>query len=176
MNVLKPILADTRATLEELLRISDSRQVSSAFFRTTIGPHARHVLDHYDSLFEALQSTATTPCVDYDARARNTRTEQDRAFATQRIRRTLLALEQFGEHGFRRPLDVICSTSPDRAPDAVPSSLGRELQFLQSHCIHHLAVIAAAAKQEGILLPTDFGKAPATIAQERSQQATPDAS
>lgn len=176
MNVLKHILADTRATLMDLLSLCESSQVDSDFFRSSVGPHARHVLDHYDSLFTAIHAPGTTPTVDYDSRARDPRTEQDRAFASQRIRRSVLALEQLGEHGFGYPLQVVCSTSPDREPDAVPSSLGRELQFLQSHCIHHLAVIAARAEREGIELRADFGKAPATIAQERSLTAATDAS
>ncbi len=167
MNILKHLLADTRATLEELLVLIENPTVDGDFFRLAIGPHARHVLDHYDALFAAISPEGGTDIVNYDNRARDTRTEQDRPFAALRLRKTIMALEQLGNTETARPLTVICSTTPDRPAAPVPSTLGRELQFLQSHCIHHLAVIAARADASGIPLSADFGKAPATIAQER---------
>lgn len=168
MKILKSLLADTRATLEELLTAVENPAMNSDFFRAAVGPHARHVLDHYDALFCALPTGPQSDTVNYDNRARDTRTEQDRQFAAQRIRKLMMDFEQLGQVNAASPVTVICSTTPDRPAEPVPSTLGRELQFLQSHCIHHLAVIAARAEVEGISLHPDFGKAPATIAQERS--------
>ncbi len=168
MKILKHLLADTRATLEELLALIENPAIDSDFFRLAIGPHARHVLDHYDALFCALRADLQNDIVNYDNRARDTRTEQDRQFAAQRVRKVMMELEQLGQINAASPVMVICSTTPDRPAEPVPSTLGREMQFLQSHCIHHLAVIAARAEVAGITLHPDFGKAPATIAQERS--------
>lgn len=168
MNLLTHLLADSRHTLEELLCLIENPAVDGDFFRTAIGPHARHVLDHYDSLHAALPPQTAPLTVNYDTRARDTRTEQDRQFATQRVRRVLMNLDQLAPLDSAQPLVILCSTTPDRPAEAVTSTLGRELQFLQSHCIHHLAVIAERAANAGIPLPADFGKAPATIAQERS--------
>ena len=80
----------------------------------------------------------------------------------------LLELQQLEGRDGSQPLSVRCATHPAREATPLPSSLARELQFLQSHAIHHQAVIAAAAQAAGWALPADFGMAPATLAQERS--------
>ncbi len=168
MNLLTHLLGDTRYTLEELLGLIENPAVPGDFFRSAIGPHARHVLDHYDALYAALPPQQAPLTVSYDERARDTRTEQDRQFAAQRVRRVLLHLERLASLDSAQPLIIYCSTTPDRPAEPVTSTLGRELQFLQSHCIHHLAVIAVRAEAAGMTLPAEFGKAPATIAQERT--------
>lgn len=163
MTALNTLIADSRATLDELLTLINGEHIRLGFFQETIGPHARHVLDHYDELFEGL----ATGSVDYDARARDTRTEQDRSFAAHRVRKVQMNLEQLSGQAATTELRVRCSTSPDTDAVECTSTLGRELVFLQSHCIHHLAVIAGMARANGMELHADLGKAPATIAQER---------
>ncbi len=43
------------------------------------------------------------------------------------------------------------------------SSLGRELQFLASHSVHHFAMIGGICRALEAPLPDDFGAAPSTI-------------
>ncbi|MCH4562424.1 hypothetical protein MKP05_04650 [Halomonas sp. EGI 63088] len=43
------------------------------------------------------------------------------------------------------------------------SSLGRELAFLTSHTIHHMAIIGLLAESLGIGLPEEFGVHPSTL-------------
>jgi hypothetical protein len=52
----------------------------------------------------------------------------------------------------------------------VPTSLGRELLFLESHTVHHMALLADYVRGLGVVLDANFGKAPATIAFERAQK------
>jgi hypothetical protein len=42
------------------------------------------------------------------------------------------------------------------------SSVGRELQVLSSHTIHHFALIAVTLKALGVYIDSDFGMAPST--------------
>ncbi|NIP97468.1 MAG: hypothetical protein GWO24_30170, partial [Akkermansiaceae bacterium] len=41
--------------------------------------------------------------------------------------------------------------------------LGRELQFLVSHTVHHFAMIGGICRALGVALEDDFGVAPSTI-------------
>jgi hypothetical protein len=43
------------------------------------------------------------------------------------------------------------------------SSIGRELQFLLSHTIHHYALIALALRLQGYEPSAEFGVAPSTL-------------
>jgi uncharacterized damage-inducible protein DinB len=47
---------------------------------------------------------------------------------------------------------------------SAPSSVGRELAFVVSHTIHHLAVIAFLLRDLSIEVPSRFGYAPTTPA------------
>lgn len=69
---------------------------------------------------------------------------------------------------------VIWSANDDCPADApqrfLPSSIGRELQVLCSHTIHHYALIAFILAAQGIRVKEDLGVAPSTI-RHRSQMA-----
>ena len=61
--------------------------------------------------------------------------------------------------------ESVCSTD---------SSFGRELLFVTSHAVHHFALLQVHCRQHGIPIGADFGKAPATVAHERTRApATP---
>jgi hypothetical protein len=47
------------------------------------------------------------------------------------------------------------------------TSVGRELQFLVSHTVHHYAVIAAMLRPQGVEPGADFGVAPSTLVYEQ---------
>ena len=48
------------------------------------------------------------------------------------------------------------------------SSLGRELQFLQGHSVHHYALMAAMMRFSGEPVDDHFGVAPSTIVHEET--------
>lgn len=56
----------------------------------------------------------------------------------------------------------------DATPDWRPSSLGRELQFLSSHTLHHYALIKLLLDDTGLDLGPEFGVAPSTLAWQRA--------
>lgn len=122
-----------------------------------LGAHTRHVLDVYDAL---LQGHAQGR-VDYDARARDHRTEQDRSHALLRIRRTHRALG-----GLISSEDRSLRVRLDAAPGEAlwtQSSLGRELVACASHTVHHLALMAVLLRSQGHPPEDGFGVAPSTL-------------
>lgn len=140
-------------------------------FADHVGPHLRHVIEHYESWLGA----AGGQLIDYDRRARDAALERSPLLARAR----LLAIQQRLAHWPRlqlaTPLRVragigmagesVCTTD---------SSFGRELLFVTSHAVHHFALLQVHCRQHGISIGADFGKAPATVAHERARaHATP---
>jgi len=154
-------LAQARALLESL---SDADFVAPGpgGLRGGVGPHLRHVLDHYELLLEGI----ATQTVDYDVRARNTPAESDRRLALERLAGIARRLADMGEVDAARALVVKVDSGEAGARCEGASSVGRELQFLVSHTVHHFAVIAVLLRVRGIDPGRDFGVAPSTLKHE----------
>ena len=131
-----------------------------------IGCHVRHVLDHYDALFDGIASGR----VDYDQRERDPATETRRAVALERIEALLAALKSLAERPGDAPLRV-CLDCGEGGRMPAASTLSRELQFLVSHTVHHDALIAAAAHTLGVEIEPGFGIAPSTLKANASRRA-----
>ena len=60
------------------------------------------------------------------------------------------------------PVKVLAA---DSSPDGnvISSTVGRELQYLLDHTIHHYAIIAIILKAQSITVPEEFGVAPSTL-------------
>lgn len=164
MTAAYRLIEHSRSTLGAFLPLCTDAALPCSVFQEVIGPHLRHVLDHYDML---LGAWSQEQLVDYDLRSRDTRSEQDRSFAAHRLRRLLLGLEQLQQADLNLQLRIALASDPNEDPVVTQSTLGRELLFLQSHAIHHQAVIRARAQDAGVELSASFGKAPATIAFEQ---------
>lgn len=124
------------------------------------GGHVRHILDAYDCLLR----DHTTGRVDFTARERDARTATDPVFAARRIDRTAGALQRL-RVAASTPLAVRAEdTSGESWCD---SSVGRELQALLSHTIHHLALVALVLRLRGVEPGASFGVAPSTLAHWR---------
>jgi uncharacterized damage-inducible protein DinB len=121
------------------------------------GSHFRHVIDFYRRLFEGLAETDAPRTIDYDRRERDPRIETERSVcraAIDALRARLATLERIDG-----PVSVRC----DQLPSA-HSTIGRELQGLVSHTVHHYALIAIAARAHGVDPGDEFGVAPSTLA------------
>ncbi len=127
-------------------------------FGSGIGSHMRHVLDHYASFLSGLK----TGVVNYDARARDTQVENDRASGIERAKLLLSGLKE-SKVDLNRKVRVIVSASTQDDDAESESTVGRELQFLASHTVHHYALIAIASRMQGIDPPDTFGIAPSTL-------------
>jgi hypothetical protein len=131
-----------------------------------IGPHLRHVLEHYEQFFEGLKGRV----IDYDARRRDAVVESDAAVARVRVAAMIERLSQFVlSETVPDTIAVMLCGGLDGADRFVTTSTpARELLFLASHAVHHYAIIKPLLTKGGYPLSRDFGKAPATIRHERA--------
>jgi uncharacterized damage-inducible protein DinB len=125
-----------------------------------VGPHLRHCVEHFRLLLGGLDSGR----VDYDARERDPRLENDPEAMRRALKEISAALS--GLEIDRLPLTLVVtqSAAPGHRPLTTPSCLERELVFLSSHSIHHIAIMALAAETAGASVPPDLAVAYSTEA------------
>ena len=128
-------------------------------FNASPGAHVRHVLDHYLSLMRGLPGGR----IDYETRARDPRLESDLDYA-------MAKMDEIQSWLFGRvlmndvPLQVRAeSYVPPETPAWATTTLLRELEFLQSHTIHHYAILGVMVRLAGFATTPHFGLAPSTI-------------
>ena len=150
------VLQQGAALLERL----DNTQYNSTRglpVRSGVGAHFRHCLEFYDNFLNGVAESR----VDYQRRERDPLTETDRDFALTKIAATIDALENLPVHDGATALLVRVE---DAAADSwCQSSIGRELQSLLSHTIHHYALIALMLRLNGVEPGAEFGVAPSTL-------------
>ena len=128
-------------------------------FGSGVGPHMRHVLDHYASFISGVE----LGIINYDDRERNTLVERSLDACIQKARELLATLHGLAIDG-DAPVEVIASANTfGGKADLSESTLARELQFLASHTVHHYALIAIASRLQGIMPDKQFGIAPSTL-------------
>lgn len=176
---MQPTTADAQALLAyagnvlgQALALAAAHEAPGAPpFADHVGPHLRHLIEHYESWLGA----AGSQHIDYDRRARDAALERSPLLARAR----LLAIQQRLAHWPRlqlsTPLRVrACIGMAGESVCTTDSSFGRELLFVTSHAVHHFALLQVHCRQHGIPIGADFGKAPATVAHERARApATP---
>lgn len=125
-----------------------------------VGAHLRHVLDCYRCFLKGWESGR----IDYDARQRNPAVETDRRVAEETIReiRNGLVALRSADRNRRVEVRVDAAAWSDTDP-WTQSTLGRELQFLLSHTVHHYALIAMTLRGIGFEPGRRFGVAPSTL-------------
>jgi uncharacterized damage-inducible protein DinB len=124
----------------------------------SVGGHVRHCLDHVSALVEA----ASSGRIDYDNRRRGTAVELCRLAALTEIQRVTRDVRAMTALNLQRPVEVASVLDASGTSVVAPSSVGRELAFVVSHTIHHLAVIALLLRDLSIDVPARFGYAPTT--------------
>jgi len=133
-----------------------------------VGPHFRHVIEHY-SCFLAGHASGR---VNYDARERDPALERDRDAALARIEELAGELRRLAGADLEAPAEVRLECGSGGEPAQWSrSTVGRELQFLLSHTVHHFALIGLLLAQRGIGTGADFGVAPSTLEHRRAQPA-----
>ena len=147
--------------LDLIERIDDVVYVSMSPLspRGSIGGHLRHILDFYQNFVAGIESGR----INYNLRQRGLLFERDRRFAIQTISKTIAALRSLPGLEVMGQLVVSTEENGDCAPVWCESSVLRELDFLQSHTIHHYALIAMLLRLHEIDPGEDFGVAPSTL-------------
>lgn len=161
----------------ELILLLKKGQYTEGFkpaFQSTIGAHFRHVLEHYRCFVS--QMVGGTFC--YDKRERDQQLECDAEYALQTIDELITSVRDIDEANCMRPLMI----EDEQTSAPVATNLNRELLFLQSHTVHHYAIIGAMTRAFGNQPDEDFGVAIATrvhndrvSSQKCSEQAADDA-
>jgi 1,6-anhydro-N-acetylmuramate kinase len=132
---------------------------SERCFHFGIGNHVRHLLEHYELFLDQWPSGR----VDYDRRPRNPRYDRDRLFAVGRIAEIAEDLRGIPFSAAERRVTVRIDGGGNPDTDWCHSTVKRELQFLQTHDVHHFALIAFIVRLGGGDAPEDFGVDPSRL-------------
>ena len=138
-------------------------------YARAVGPHLRHIIEHYLALVNAL--AAGDRCVCYDARNRDLRIQTDPVAtlsALTQLNDSFAALANDQNLDLQTPLLTrLLAGVRGEIELTAETTLGRELLFLSSHTVHHFAPLGQYCRNAGVELGHDFGKAPATLAFEQ---------
>ncbi|MGJ8676401.1 MAG: DinB family protein [Akkermansiaceae bacterium] len=151
-----------RQGLELLSQLDDSLydQAVPSFYGSSLGGHMRHCIEHYLSFINGVESEA----IDYDARSRDRSVEVSVATAQLRIQTIIEQLNEVLTHtSLNTSVKVQMDCSMEKESDWQVSTIGRELQFLVSHTVHHFAMMKGMCAPLGAKLPEGFGIAPSTM-------------
>ncbi len=132
--------------------------------RSGIGAHFRHCVEFYTSFLDGVASGR----IDYGARARDRRLERDRERARNRMWEIANALDALDCTDVDASIVVRAEGVED--DEWSRSSVGRELQVLASHTVHHFALVSLLLRLDGVEPPEEFGVAPSTLEYWRSQE------
>lgn len=162
--------------IELLSEVSDEVYASNngTYNKSGIGRHFRHIIEHYISLVNENNST-----VDYDARERDLRLENDREFMMATMIEIISSLEKISTNPEYLQKEVIVRSNEGIGQEDTPlstSTIRREFQFLISHTVHHYALIGLLLKTMGFNPSPEFGVAPSTLKYEQQKQVTVQAS
>lgn len=126
----------------------------------TLGKHVRHIIDHYDALLDK-DISSFPDSLNYENRERDVALEQSPPLAVEHLRWIERGLQALKQGSATSHLSL---TYPDDLTTlTLDSSLERELAFLTSHTIHHMALIGLLAESLGLRVPETFGVHPSTL-------------
>lgn len=145
-------------------------KVQKPYFESSLGKHMRHMFDHYLCFRRDLHKAV----IDYDQRYRDFQLETDKDYALSVCHDIRHFLSQLVLNcDANDSLNVLmCNDVAMPAGEMTVSSVGRELQFLQSHSVHHFALMATIMKIAGVEINQDFGVAPSTIVHNQTVKAS----
>ena len=129
----------------------------------SIGPHMRHCYEHFSALRDGFDGGT----INYDIRERNQELEQDPAAFAAVMTGIVRWLEAMDAEILEAPLTIRQIPRVGAEEISSASTLRRELLFLTSHTIHHLAIVSMLAEIHGVALPPDLGVAYSTTTHEQ---------
>jgi hypothetical protein len=126
-----------------------------------IGGHFRHCFDFVDCLIAGIEQGK----IDYNQRERNLQVEIDSASALAKMSEIIGKLQTLSLQDFNRDVLVRHECANDVLDENswCRSTLAREIEFLQSHTVHHYAIIGFKLAALGIKINEDFGVANSTL-------------
>ena len=125
----------------------------------SVGAHFRHCLDFYNSFLDGIDAGK----IDYNDRKRDPELETVPRRALDAFAKVVERLEGLADLDASGALLVRGDGSARGEDDGSKSTVGRELQFLHSHTIHHFALIGFLLRAGGLDVDAAFGVAPSTL-------------
>jgi uncharacterized damage-inducible protein DinB len=161
MNKLIQNIQQTLAELSTVICQLEDTQFSLSlpiFSGSSIGMHARHVVEFYQCL---LEQSFDNQQVNYDKRSRDLLLQSNIDYFSQALETVISTLDTVSEARLKGHLSI----ATDETQDIMNSSLNRELHYNLEHTIHHAALIKIGILNlmPNIELPKSFGVAPSTI-------------
>ena len=134
-------------------------QVITPTFMSSAGGHMRHILDHYYSVINGLPEGL----IDYDKRSRGGIVESCPKAAQASIAEISAFLTSLTIEQLQKAVKLSTEISVvDKQVAIVDTTLGREIVFVGSHAVHHLATIKHIAQAQQVEVEGSLGIAPAT--------------
>lgn len=153
-------------TLLERLTSQQYTHIASPLLQSSIGSHMRHILD----VCHALAVWPQSSMVDYDNRRRAHPVESQRDIAIDEWHRIRAWLGALTASQMETPVTVKSEVCLSRQVHReMPSTLGRELAFISSHAVHHMALIRVSLCAQGVEYENTFGVAPTTLSHQRGE-------
>jgi hypothetical protein len=138
----------------ERLDIDAYSEHLTVFNGSSIGGHARHIIEFYDCLLGSME----TGVVNYDARQRDMQIEKNRDYAVFIIKKLISKL-----HNISNVEKIISLEAKFGVQNVkqIPTSFQREEVYLIEHSIHHFALIRIGIQTSfpNVVIEKDFGVA-----------------
>ncbi len=162
MSRLKPTLDLLEKASRLVETLSDSDYAARSPLGASVGSHLRHIIDFYRCFLRDEASGR----IDYDNRQRDSELERSRTRAISALR---TITESLRGQSWTEGATVEVHIEATHPPDFTLSTRDREIQFILSHTIHHLALISYILTERGVSVPPDFGFAPSTLEHMRAE-------
>ena len=121
----------------------------------SVGAQLRHNLDFALSLLKGIECGL----IDYNERERDARVEVERAYAADSFKAVIDKLEKLDDAVLGRPILTRSEIDPG---SVMPSSIGREIECVYSHTVHHHALVREKLAGFGVSVDEELGVAPST--------------
>jgi len=154
--LLQAVINELTRGIEMIAAVDDPTYIKSANGTGSVGGHFRHNLDFVVSFLNGIDSGR----IDYNLRERDVRVEGNRQIAVERFR---LAIKRLTDLSADSLLKIIFVRLEIEASCWHESSVGREMEFLHSHTVHHHALIGEKLAGFGVAATENFGVAPSTL-------------
>lgn len=133
-------------------------------FDHPVGPHFRHCLEHVTCFLDGVENRV----IEYDGRAREEVLERDPDAFLKALDEARQGIEAIDLDILNEEVTIVQTPSLDSPPVRLQSTIERELVFLSSHTIHHIALIKHICKGSGVDLPDGTGLAFSSAVYQRS--------
>lgn len=157
VNVAIDVLSQFRGVI---IQLNNAEYVAplQIFNGSSIGKHGRHIIE----FFQCLMKSTTEGTVNYDARTRYLRLEEDVEYSVDvldKITAYLLA------NNFNNISISLVSEFGNDTQFTIPTNFNRELIYLIEHAIHHFALMRIGIQENfpHVSLPDCFGVGYSTI-------------